>query len=293
MKLAEFLTQILPASVFNDPDLPVVLSASALKEIDLPDAVVTKFNSHYMTPDRAANDTTVGNEWKRKLWGYFADDTEKELKQILPFLPAEYQERYNAIPKTENNGIYKRLAILKEGVSKVAEGGMAEDAKQTIEKFRVKEKEYHEKAAKWEIEKQQIKADADARVLNYEIDTQLQRKFLAYDSKLDQNLFKNDKQKQFLFNQNIADLRTNFILEPDKENPGALNFFKKDRTAYYEGNELVTLDAYIEKQMEPYTVKNPGGEATSTATKKVTTKQIDTNRPGMTAKELRFAAAGE
>lgn len=290
MKLAAFLTSIFPTAVFKNADLPVVLAASTLNDIELPDEVATQFNSHYMTADRAINDTNVGNKWWGKLYGRMADEIESELKGFLPYMPQEFQDKYKAIPKDQKDGIYARVAVLKEGIAKVAEGGQPEDVKQAAAKFREKERELREQVTKMEAERKKEKEEGETRLNDYKIDFELQKKYQSLVPKLDATIL-NDKRRDFLFAQNIADLRSNFILEFDKENPSQINFLKKDRTAYYEGNEPVTLDQYIEKQLDEFIVKNPGGTTSPAATKKVVTKEVNSGNGIVTAKDRRFAAA--
>lgn len=291
MKLKDWLSQILPTATFTDADLPVVLSASALNDIEMPDAVVSKFNTHYMTPDRAANDTGVMNAVKGKIWGRMADEIEREFKNFLPHISQEYQDRYNAIPKDQKDGIYARAQILSEAVGKISDSKQTDDVKQAAEKFRAKEKELRDQVAAMEKKTKELEEGFTSKLSDYKIDFELRKKYQDWIPKLDQSILKTDKQREFLINQNIADLRENFILEFDKDNAAQINFLKKDRTAYYEGNDLVSLDQYIEKQLDEFTVKNPGGTTQTPATKKVIAKQVDQPVRGMSAREMRMAAA--
>lgn len=291
MKLTEALQQIFPATAFPDNDISAVLTASALKDIDLPDDLMTKFNGHYMTPDRAVNDPEIGKKLKAKYWGFLADEIERKLKNIVATLPDDYQTKYYAIPDGKTNGIYDRIEVVREGVAHLNEKGSGQDVKTATEKFNKIIKGLHETITTHEATIKAKEEDFAAKETGIKINYALRSKLTGFLPKLDANLLKTDVQKNFLIDSTIHSLQNEFLLEFDKDNPSAINFLKKDRTDVYEGNTKITLDKYIEKQLEPFTVKNngaPDNAASASAAKKV---EIPNGKP-QTAKEIRFAAAG-
>jgi hypothetical protein len=289
MKLSDALQQIFPASAFPDNDLAAVFSASALKEIELPDAAMTKFNSHYMTADRAANDPEIAKTLKAKHWGHFADTIEKDIKAIVAILPDDWKTKYYAIPEGQVNGIYDRIKVVKEAVAHVSEKGSGEDVKTLSEKYRKIEKDLRDQLTAEQTEKTKLAADFASKETGIKMNYALRSKLTGMLPKLDPNLIKTDAQKNFIIDSTINSLQSDFLLEFDKENQSVINFLKKDRTDVYEGNTKVTLDKFIEKQLEPYIVKNNGGEPpVPGAAKKV---EIPTGKP-LTAHEIMWAKAG-
>ena len=291
MKLKEFLTQILPAAHFKTAGLETVLAASALNEIEMPDEVLTAHGQHYMTADRAINDPNVVKELKAKHWGHFADTIERDIKQIVAILPDDFKTKYYAIPETQVNGIYDRLKVVKEGVAHVSEKGTGEDAKQAAEKYRKLEKELRDQIKGLETAVETEKSNAQATIAREKTNYALRSKINDFFPKLDPNLFKQEAQKNFLVDSTINSLHSNFSLEIDKDNPSVINFRKKDGTDVYEGNTKVTLENYLEKQLEPYTVKNNGGNPPAKPSNGQPAP-IKSNEGVMDAKARRLAAAG-
>lgn len=260
-KLNAFLTSILPAEAFPNNDLAAILGASALKDIDIPDEVATKFNSHYLTRDRALNDDGISKELKNRHFGHWADKTEGEFKEILDDLPQDVKEKYLAIPKDKPNGIWERIGTLKEGVKALKTAGSGEDVKTATAKFRATESELREKLTSAEKEKNTLMENFAKEREGIEINYALRSKLTGLIPKLDQNLVKQPEQKDFLIESTIAGLpKKGLRVEFDKENKNVLHLRKLDGTDLYEGNNTkVTLDSYLEKAFEPYTVKNNGG----------------------------------
>lgn len=289
MKIAEFLTKILPSAQFPDNDLSAALGASGLKDVEIPDTTLEKFNAHYMTKDRAANDPDVARELKSKHFGHFADTIEKDLKKIVAILPEEWKNKYYAIPETQQNGIYDRIAVVKDAVAHVAEKGSGEDVKTVSEKFRKIEKDLREQLTVEQEKAKKMTEDFAGKETRIKIDYALRNKLTGLLPKLDPALLKTDVQKNFLIDSTINGLQSEYILEFDKENPSAINFLTKARADVYEGNTKVTLDKFLEKQLEPYTVKNNSDQAPRSSNGQPK-PIIPTGQP-MTAVEKRWASA--
>lgn len=256
MKISDFLSKILPATHFADNDLSAALGASGLKDVEIPDKTMDSFNSFYMTKERAANDPDVARELKSKHFGHFADTIEKDLKKIVAILPEEWKTKYYAIPETQNNGIYDRIAVVKDAVAHVTEKGSGEDVKTVSEKFRKIEKDLRDQLALEQTNVKKLGEDFAAKEQGIKMSYALRSKLTGFLPKLDQNLLKTDAQKNFLIDSTINGLQSEYLLEFDKENPSTINFLTKARADVYEGNTKVTLDKFLEKQLEPYTVKN-------------------------------------
>lgn len=288
MKLTEVLQKIFNKEAFPDNDVETVFSASALKDIEFPDAAFSKFNQVYLTRDRAENDTELVKKLTTKNWGFFLDDFDKRLKKIADILPDEWQTRYFAIPKNESNSTYDRLLLLGDAISHLKDKGANEDVKTASEKFRKLEKELRAQLQAEQDEKKKIQEDFSAKEQGIKMNYALRSKLTGYLPKLDPALVKTDVHKNFIIDSTISSLQNEFLLEFDKDNQSAINFMKKDRTDVYDGNTKVTLDKWIEKQLEPYVVKNGGGEV-NTDSKNESRKKVEMNGQGQSLHEKRWA----
>lgn len=285
MKLDKFLTSILPAETFKNNDLAAVLGASSLKEIDMPDEVATQFSSVYLTKDRALNDPDLVREYKGKAWANFADTVEDDLKnKIVGKLPEDFKKKYFEAPK-----VYDKLSVLADAFSHISEKGAGEDVKTLAEKHRKQEAELRQQITDRDNLLKKTQEDFAAKETGIKIDYALRSKLMDRLPKLDPNLIKTDKQKAFIIDSTIHSLRSNYLLEFDKENQQSINFLKKDRSDVYEGNTKVTLDDFISRELEPYTVKNNGGDTPKPDPKPV----APTNNPkGWTLEDYRRQQAG-
>lgn len=289
MKISDLLSKIFPASAFADNDLSAAFSASGLKDVEVPDETINKFNNYYLTRERAANDSDVAKELKAKHWGHFADTIEKDIKKIVATLPDEWKTKYYSIPETQQNGIYDRIAVLKEAVSHIAEKGLGEDVKTLSEKYRKAEKELREQAAAADDKVKKLTEEFASKEQGIKMNYALRSKLTGLLPKLDPNLLKTDVQKNFLIDSTITGLQSEYLLEFDKENPSTINFLKKDRTDVYEGNTKITLDHFLEKQLEPYTVKNNSNGTPAPSTPQA--KPIPQNTGGKTLRDYQLEQA--
>lgn len=292
MKIADFLTKILPATSFPDNDLAAALGASGLKDVEIPDETLPKFNAVYMTADRAKNDPEIARAYKIKNFGQFADESEREIKQIIALLPEATQDKYYAIPADKPHGIKDRFAVLKEGVSEVITKGTGEDVKTAAEKWRKSEKELREQITAAEEKAKKLAEDFATKETGIKIDYALRGKLVDMLPKLDPNLIKTQDQKDFIINSTIHGLQSKYLLEFDKDNSTAIKFLNKDRSAVFEGNTEVTLDKFIEKSLEPYVVKNNGATTSTTAALKTVPVKVESKSNGRgTLQDIRIQDA--
>lgn len=290
MKASDLLSKIFPATLFADNDIAAALSASGLKDVEFPDSVLTKFNQQYLTRAAAENDSDLAKAFKNKNWGYFADEVEKHLKKIVAIMPEDFKTKYYAI-KDEKDAVYERLSTLRDGVQQISEKGQSEDVKTAAERHRKEVKEHKDMIAALEASMKKQADEFASKEQSIKMSYALRSKLNDFMPKLDQNLFKTQAQRDFIIDSTISSLQSQFLLEFDKENPSSINFLKKDRTDVYEGNQKVTLEQYIEKQLEPYVVKN---NATTTQQSSATGAAKRVEMPpaqGNDARGRRFAAA--
>lgn len=290
MNIREFLTKILPSQAFPDNDLAAALTASGLKDVEVPDTTLDKFNGYYMTIDRAKNDPEVAKAHKTKHWAYFADVVEKRIKPMIALMPEAIQTRYYDIAVDKVDGIYERLDVLKDGFSEVSTTGKSEDVKAAAEKFRKMEKELRDQITSEQAKAKKLEEDFAQKESGIKINYALRAKLVDQLPKLDPNLVKSQAQKDFIIDSTIHSLQAGYLLEFDKENPASINFLNKDRTGVFEGNTAVTLDKFIEKQLEPYVVKNNGGTPAAPKAANPATVVIDKSKP-RTLQEMRVQEA--
>jgi hypothetical protein len=275
-KANEFLRGLFEPTGINDNDLEAALQASGLKEIEFTDAVVEKFNNFYMTPERALSDPEINKKLKQKHWGHFADTIEKDIKEAVNAnFPDEYRDKYYAIPQDQTNGIYDRLKVLKEGMKALSTNGSTDDVK------KVKETHRQEVAALNEALKK-VKEDQERQVSEFE----KSKKDIALDWALKQKVsgfklateFENPKIKNVIINSAIESLKNGYKLDFDKDNQSIL-FRNKEDGDVYEGNVKVTLEKFLEKELEPYTVKSNAGTPPPTVPNSAPSYQMPSDKP--------------
>ena len=272
-KVNEFLRTVFEATEIKNNDLEAALQASGLKEVELPDEVVKKFNDFYMTPDRAMSDPEITKKLKTKHWGYFADTVEKEFKAIVNLLPEEFKTKYYGIPQDQVNGIYDRLKILQEGVASVNVNGSTDDIKKVKDTHR-KEVEALNEAIKQQKEKaeNQVK-EFESTKKSIALDFALRQKVSGFKLGAD---FDKPKIKDVIINSTIESLKKDYKL--DLENDTIL-FRNKEDGDVYEGNQKVTLEKFLEKELEPYTVKSNAGTPPPTAPNSAPSYQMPSDKP--------------
>ena len=284
MKVNEFLRSIFEATEIKNNDLEAALQASGLKEVEIPDEVTKKFNDFYMTPERAMNDPEINKKLKTKHWGYFADTVEKEFKNIVALLPEEVKTKYYAIPADQTNGIYDRLKILQEGVAHINTNGSTDEVKKVKETHR-KEVEALNEAIKREKEERenQVKEFENTKK-SIALDFALRQKVSGFKLATD---FDKPKIKDVIINSTIESLKKDYKL--DLENDTIL-FRNKEDGDVYEGNQKVTLEKFLEKELEPYTVKNNSGTPPPSAPPTGPTYQLPSDKPKTLQDMIREAA---
>lgn len=254
MKVNEFLRKTFEATGINDNDLEAALQASGLKEVEIPDAVTKRFDEFYMTPERAMSDPEINKKLKTKHWGYFADTVEKEFKQIVNFLPEDIKTKYYAIPQDQVNGIYDRLKVLQEGVSHLNTNGSTDEVKKVKENHRKEVEELNAAIKKEKEERERQIQEFERTKKDIALDWALKDKAKSFKLAPE---FDKPRIKDVIINSTIESLKNGYKLDLDKDN--TILFRNKEDGDVYEGNVKVTLEKYLEKELEPYIVKNNGG----------------------------------
>lgn len=260
MKLNDFLRKVLEPTGLASTDMEMVLSASALKEIEVPDTVEPKFSSFYMTKDRALNDPDINKEINKKLWATYADKSEEKILPIFDSLPEDVKAEMKAIPKDEPNRFYKYIEILNKGVGKLKDSTSTEDVKKVSEKFRQTEAELRKQITEQEEALKRKDAEAQKKVDEVFLDYGLRSKISGMEFG---EAYAREDLKNLLIDSTIKSLKNDFVLEIDKGNPSKISLRKNQDGALvdvYEGNKLVTLDEKLAAHLDPYLKKSNGGQ---------------------------------
>lgn len=252
-KLNEFLRTILEPTGVASTDLEMVLQASALKEIEVPEVANEKFNQYYLTRQRAENDPEIRNKIKKNTWQSIAGSVDDKI--IALSLPEEFKAKLDGIPKDEANGIYKRMEIINEALAFLKESGSTEDVKKATEKFRLEKAELTKKITDYEEVIKKKETEFLNRESGIKMDYALRNKIsgLNFGKEFTDH-------KDFLADSTINSLQKEFKLEFDKNDQKVIHLLNPDGTDYYGGsNKKVTLDEYLGKRLEKYLEKNTGG----------------------------------
>jgi hypothetical protein len=272
-KLNEFLRTILEPTGVASTDLEMVLQASALKEIEVPEVANEKFNQYYLTRQRAENDQEIRNKIKKNVWQSIANSVDEKIINIS--LPEDFKAKLDGIPKDEANGIYKRLEIVNEALAHLKDSGSSEDVKKATEKFRQEKSELTRKISEYEEALKKKEQDFAQRETNIKLDYALRNKINSM------NFGKEfAEHKDFLADSTINSLQKEFKLEFDKNDQKVIHLLNQDGTDYYGGtNKKITLDELLGKRLEKYLEKNTGGNNPPNPNPQPTAMTINNDKP--------------
>jgi hypothetical protein len=289
IKLSDFLATTFKAIGIEQKDSDMILAASALKEIELPEDFQSKFDDSFYTPDRAK--AALESELKPLHFGHFATDLEKKsLKPIIDSLPDEYKERINGLEKT--NRLYNIIKVVEEAYSHVKNNGSTEDIKKVNEVNRVKVEDLNKKILELDGTLKAKESEFEQRASQIKTDYALRTKIFSF--KLAPEF---EKRKEFIAESTLASLKSkNLLVEFDKENSQVMHLRqKKDNaiTDVYEGNTKVSLDNFLEKELSDFTLKSNGSGTGETTNPSNTTKPvhvIPSDRPQTLQEMIRSGA---
>lgn len=253
-KLKDILSAQFKAIGIDQKDADMILSASALNEIELPEDFNSKFDTAYYTPERAK--ATLGSELKPEHFGHFATDLErKSLIPLMELLPEEYKQKIATLEK--NGRVYGILEIIKDAYNNAKTNGSTDDIKKVNEKHRLTVEELNKKILDLDGAVKTQKTEFETQAEEIKKDFALRGKFLSYKFAPE---FDGDK-------NSIVDIKLEslkkrgYLVEFDKENSQVIHLRqKKDGaiTDVYEGNTKVSLDNLLEKELSPFTLKSNG-----------------------------------
>ena len=252
-KIGDFLKTVL-TPVFKKPEeLDLFVSASALREIEIPDEIVTEFNNKYLTRERALTDDEIVKSFNKTARGYVFGSVDQKIKKLKAKLSTEDQAAIDAEPDT-----LVKMELIEKALDNVGKG-TDDNTKKISEAARKREEELHSKISDLESTIKEKSNNFDKEIKGVKLDYALRNKVSAFDLAPE---FSTEKHKNFLASSTIDSLKKNFILEFDEKDDSIINI-RKDVdgviTDVYEGNKKVTLTDVLQKKYDPYIRKSNSG----------------------------------
>lgn len=256
MKLPEWLKTVILPLVDKPEDADLFLAASNLKDVEVTDDLVNKFNQKYLTRERAFTDDELVKKFHKDARGMVFGSVDQKIKKLTPFVSAEDKAAIDAEPDT-----LKKLEILERAMPNLSKSGDDTDKiKQISETARKKEKELHDQNENLTKEINNLKSGFESKLKDAKLDYNLRTKVMSFDLAPE---FSEEKRKNFLADSTINRLKQDFVLEFDESNPSTIHLRKSIDGAVkdvYEGNKLVTLEDVLKKEYEPFLKKSNGAE---------------------------------
>ena len=251
MKLNEWLLTIVQPLFEKKEDADLFVSASSLKDIDVPDDVAAKFNTKFLTRERAMTDEEIVKKFNVDARGRVFDSVDLKLKKLLPKLSTEDQAAIEA----EKNTLLK-LEMLDKALDNLNKN---DDIKKINEGWRKKEEDLHTKIKALEDTVKEKDTNFTTQVKEVKLDYALRNKLFGIELAPE---FATDTHKNFLADSTISSLKKNYVFEFDEKDPAIIHLRKNvdgQITDVFEGNNKITLDDLLKKQYDPYIKKSTGG----------------------------------
>jgi len=274
----------------KDQDLEATLQASALGELELPDAVKDKFNETFLTPERAAADDRVLS----KARGAAYSMAEQWLaKKVLPKLKEEDQEEFLKAPQLKD-----KIDFLEKALGNLA-AAPADDVKKIEEKWRKTESELRNQIKDYEDTLKKSEETKKAELEGLKLDYALRTKFAGIKLAPE---FDDEDKREFLANSTIDHLKRNFVLQIDEKNPSTIHLRRSADGAVVDVYEFegetrqtpFTLDDVVKKRYEKFIAKNNADPDKSKSQQQPDNQrqmQIPSDKP-LTLADMHKAAAG-
>lgn len=284
MKLTEWLKTVLLPVVEKPEDADLILAASDLKAVEIPEEIQKAFGEKYLTRERAMSDEKIIRELDKKAKGQILDMVDARVKKIIPLLSEEDQK----LLALESSSLNK-LEILANAIPNLSKN---EDVKKASEVFRKKEAELHEKISSLEASVKQKDANFDKQIKDVKLDYALRTMLANFELAPE---FSSEKHKNFLADSTIHFLKSNYKVEFDEKDERVLHLRKEVNgatTDVYEGNVKQTLTDVLKKEYEPYLKKSEGaGKGDKQNPEPRKQQQLPTDR-SLTLREKMAAANG-
>lgn len=282
MKLNEFLLGVVTPLFEKKDEAELFVSASALKDIEVPDDVAAKFNTKFLTRERALSDEQILAKVNKDSRGRVFDSVDLKLKKFISKLSQEDQDAINNEPNT-----LLKLELLDKAIDNVAK---TQDTAKISEAARKREEELHKQIEGLTKTISEKDVNLQRQVKEVKLDYALRNK--AYGIELAPE-FATDKHKNFLADSTIADLKKKYLLEFDEADQSIIHLRKNTDgviTDVFEGNTKVTLDDVLKKEYEPYTKKSTAGDTNKTQQQQKAQPQLPSDGPKDLYDRMREAA---
>lgn len=252
-KLKDFLQKTFEQGDVRGEEVAAMLGASALLEIEIPDAAVTKFNESYLTRSRAENDPGIVKKVKASLWAETMDQIDAEISKLYPIL-----ESTKAVEIEKNPSTMKKIGLLTEALADRVKNATASKDKD-VQKV---EEEWAEKTKQTEATYKQQMDDLKKQHEESKKDFVLKTKLLTFDIA---DSFKEIKEP--LIETIISKIKSSktkngeqIVLELDQSGNLDVRHLVEGtlRDVYLEGNSKLTLDSLIAPHIEPFIKKSNG-----------------------------------
>jgi hypothetical protein len=256
MKLNEFLLGVVTPLFEKKDDAELFVSASALKDIEVPDDVAAKFNTKFLTRERALSDEQILAKVNKDSRGRVFDSVDLKLKKFISKLSQEDQDAINNEPNT-----LLKLELLDKAIDNVAK---TQDTAKISEAARKREEELHKQIEGLTKTISEKDVNLQRQVKEVKLDYALRNKAFGIELAPE---FATDKHKNFLADSTIADLKKKYLLEFDESDQSIIHLRKNVDGVIadvFEGNTKVTLDDVLKKEYEPYTKKSTAGDTNKT-----------------------------
>lgn len=254
IKAKDFLQTVFEQGNIRSDEIAAVLGASALSELEFPDDIKDKFNSVYLTRQRAENDPEIITKLGGKSKAQTLSTIDEKIEKILTLLPKEKADEIKG-----NKSTFERLDLAKDALTEVLKGTQSK-VEQDVAKVQ------EEWSQKYEAIKQQAKKDKEnyeRDIKNRMLDFALKGKIMSYEfadpfadpkirPTLTETIISQIKQEQENGNPILLDLDTTGNVTVRQEKDGTvMDIFRN-------GNEKLTIEKLLQPRIDPFLKKSNG-----------------------------------
>lgn len=282
-KLKDFLQKTFEQGDVRGEEIAAMLGASALLELEIPDAAVAKFNEVYLTRSRAENDPLVVKKVKASLWAETMDQIDTEIEKLYPFI-----ESTKAVEIQKNPSTMKRIGLLAEGL----EGAIKNATASKDKDVRKTEEEWAAKIRQFEDNKKQEITALTKKFEDSKLDFALKSKLLTFEYADAFSSLKEPLTETIISKIKASKTKNGDPIVLELDQSGNLNVRHlvegtlKD--VYLESNTKLTLDSLIAPEVEPF-IKKSNGKADEQNNGKVTNPIVVDSKS--TLRDIQWAAA--
>lgn len=284
-KLKDFLQKIFEQGDVRGDDVAALLGASALAELELPEAAVAKFHESYMTRSRAENDPDIVKKIKLSSKAEILDTVDKEIAKLYPLLDSV---KASEIDKNQNT--FKKIELLTDALGDAvsnAKSSKDKDVQKADEEWanKLKGLETNHRAEIAAVKKQNEESNLNFALKSKLFTFEYAEAFSSLKEPLTETIISKIKSTQVNGNPITLELDPSGNVNVRHIVDGTL------RDVYRDGNEKLTIDNLIAPHVDPF-IKKSNGKANETDTgKKTDTVIIDPHKA--TLREMQWANANQ